>query len=415
VPFIEVRDGRFVAGDEPYTFLGVNFWQAMNLASSGPGGDRPRLERELDRLQRLGLRNVRILAGTEGPATAPYRVVPPLQRAPGEYDEALLDGLDYLLAAMRRRGLRAVVCLTNFWFWSGGMAQYLAWAGEGPIPYPDAPGGSWYELEVYTARFYENQQARDAFERHVVFLLERENAYTGVLYREDPTIMAWELANEPRGMANGEAMRRWLDQTAALIKSVDPVHLVTTGSEGDTSAPLYHGVDFVEDHRSPHIDYATMHLWVENWGWYDPTDAEGTYSRAETLALDYLRRHIERARELGKPVVFEEFGLARDRGSHDPATSTVYRDRFFEALLGPLARDASTIGPVRGANLWAWAGEARPRRPPGGPWRPGDPLLGDPPHEPQGWYSLYDGDSTVALIRRLAPIMNGATPETPSE
>jgi mannan endo-1,4-beta-mannosidase len=39
----------------------------------------------------------------------------------------------------------------------------------------------------------------------------------------------------------------------------------------------------------------------------------------------------------------------------------------------------------------------------------GDPSkLGDPPHEPQGWYSVFDSDSsTQAVIRDYAAAMRG--------
>ena len=50
-----VQDGRFVLAGQPLAFAGVNFWQAMNLASDGPGGDRAQLLAELDRLHALGV------------------------------------------------------------------------------------------------------------------------------------------------------------------------------------------------------------------------------------------------------------------------------------------------------------------------------------------------------------------------
>lgn len=402
MPFITVENGRFQEGDRPYAFVGFNFWQGMNLASPGPGGDRERLGRELDRLVAMGTSNLRILAGSEGPADAPWRIAPPLQRAPGEYDEDLLDGLDYLLAEMGRRQMRAVLCLTNFWSWSGGMAQYLAWNGAGPIPEPLAPGGTFHAYQEYTSQFYVTEAAIADYERHLRFIVERVNAYSGLAYRDDPTIMAWELANEPRGMERAEAFRAWIDHTAGMIKSLDENHLVTTGSEGDTPLATYNGMDFVADHRSPHIDYATIHVWVENWLWFDPRNAAQTYSRAEVLALDYVRSHAERTRTLGKPLVLEEFGMARDQRSFDPIAAASFRDRYFSALLEVVVQEATTGGRLQGANIWAWAGEGRPRRPYGGPWTVGQDWLGDPAHEPQGWYSLYDDDeSTTSLIRRF--------------
>ena len=52
---------------------------------------------------------------------------------------------------------------------------------------------------------------------------------------------------------------------------------------------------------------------------------------------------------------------------------------------------------ISGVSFWAWAGEGRPRTP-GGFWQLGDALLGDPPHERQGWYSVYDDDKSTHAV-----------------
>src|SRR5579862_9897881 len=123
-PFVQVRDGQFVIGAKPYHFLGVNLWFAMHLGAA----DRPRLIRELDRLQQLGITNIRLMASSEGPSSSPFRVTAAVQDAPGSYADSLLDGLDFVLAEMARRDMRAVLVLNNFFQWSGGMAQYVNWA-----------------------------------------------------------------------------------------------------------------------------------------------------------------------------------------------------------------------------------------------------------------------------------------------
>ncbi|HMA53407.1 MAG TPA: mannanase, partial [Acidobacteriota bacterium] len=125
--FVTAKEGRFTLAGKPYYFVGANFWQGMNLAVDGPSGDRARLLRELDRMRDLGLTNLRVMASSEGPNTEPFRTVPALMTAPGEYDGSVLDGLDFLLAEMGKRGMRAVMVLNNFWQWSGGMAQYVSW------------------------------------------------------------------------------------------------------------------------------------------------------------------------------------------------------------------------------------------------------------------------------------------------
>src|SRR5919108_953246 len=98
--FVTVSDGKFMLNSYPHYFVGTNFWQGMNLGVDGPGGDRELLLAELDRLQRLRVTNLRVMAASEGPNTEPYRMVPALMTSPGVYDEHVLDGLDFFLAEM---------------------------------------------------------------------------------------------------------------------------------------------------------------------------------------------------------------------------------------------------------------------------------------------------------------------------
>jgi mannan endo-1,4-beta-mannosidase len=401
VGYVEVDGLTLTVAGQPHYFVGVNFWYGLNLASNGPGGDRARLERELDSLSSLGVTNLRIMAGSEGPDTEPWRMIPSLQTSPGVYDADVLDGLDYLLKAMDDRELRAVMCLTNFWQWSGGMAQYVSWNGGGPIPYPPPePGGDWNVYQDYASDFYSNAGAKQDFRDHITFIVNRVNPHTGVAYRDDPTIMSWELGNEPRGYNNNAvAFNQWVDDTAAYIKSLDSNHLVTTGCEGDTPWPSWNGLDFIANHDGPDIDYATVHIWPQNWGWYDPANPGGTYATSEANARAYFNAHeAEASGVLGKPFVLEEFGLARDGGSYDPASSTVWKDTFYGAMYDEVHASAAAGGGAVGDNIWAWGGEGRPSVPYGSLWAAGDDWIGDPPHEHQGWYSVYDSDSSTLAV-----------------
>ncbi len=397
--FVRADATGFYLRGRTYRHVGANLWQAMNLGSTGPGGDRERLRRELDRLRSIGVTNLRILGASEGPNEEPYRVLPALQPRPGEYDDAVADGLDFALAEIAARGMHAVVCLNNTWPWSGGMAAYLVWHGAPRPPYPMEPPYDWRAYQAYVTRFYDAAPAVTDFRRHVAWVVGRRNRYTDVAYKDEPAIMAWEIANEPRGGRHARAMRRFVDETAALLKELDPNHLVTTGSEGSTLDPEGAGLDFELDHASRHVDYATFHFWAQNWGAYDPATPSGD---PVAVAAAYVADHVSRARRLGKPAVLEEFGLARDAGSFDPTAPTTARDRFYAAVFEDVATRAARGEPLAGASFWAWSGEARPRSP-GGAWRPGDPLLGDPPHEPQGWYGVYDTDaSTLAVVEAAA-------------
>ena len=55
----------------------------------------------------------------------------------------------------------------------------------------------------------------------------RRNTYNGLLYKEDPTIFAWDLLNEPRQtQGDYQAVQKWIDIFAPFIKSQDPNHMV---------------------------------------------------------------------------------------------------------------------------------------------------------------------------------------------
>ncbi len=96
---------------------------------------------------------------------------------------------------------------------------------------------------------------------------------------------------------------------------------------------------------------------------------------------------------LHKPLVLEEFGLARDwepiHNIYDTQSATMYRDRFYTSMFAEVYDLIRKGGPIAGTNFWAWAGASRP----------GNDWLGDPPHETPGWYSVYDTDeSTIRII-----------------
>ena len=113
--YVRVADGEFMIGDSAYRYVGTNFWYGAILGSEGRGGDRKRLARELDLLQQTGIDNLRVLVGGDGEENVPSHIMPVLQTAPGVYNDTILDGLDYLMAELEKRGMKAVLFLNNAW------------------------------------------------------------------------------------------------------------------------------------------------------------------------------------------------------------------------------------------------------------------------------------------------------------
>ena len=309
---ISIEDGQFIKDGSPYYFVGTNFWYGPILASEGSGGDRERLTRELDSLCSMGVRNLRVLVGSDGERGVYTKVEPTLQYAPGKYNDTLLRGLDYFLVELGKRDMEAVLYLGNAWEWSGGYSQYLKWAGYGDIPLPRVAG--YNEYVDYVSNFMKSDSAMGLFRRYVMDIVSRTNTVTGKAYRDDPAIFSWQICNEPRpfGEENKETFRTWLTETAGIIKAIDPNHLVSVGSEGKYGCEV--DLSLWEDiSRSPYIDYLNIHIWPFNWGWTSRDDMnDGTVQPAIDLSLEYLDEHMEVARRLHKPLVVEEFGFPRD-------------------------------------------------------------------------------------------------------
>ncbi len=97
---------------------------------------------------------------------------------------------------MAKRDMTAVIFLNNYWEWSGGMSTYMSWLSDEPLIDPGATG-RWVDFMAYSARFYMNPKAQNRFREYIATILNRKNTITGMQYKDDPTIMAWELANEP--------------------------------------------------------------------------------------------------------------------------------------------------------------------------------------------------------------------------
>ncbi len=403
-PFIAVNGRQFELAGKPYYVIGANMWYGCYLGATKDG--RIRLRKELDLLQSAGINNLRVMGGVEN-SPLKNTLKPAIQSRPGVYNKSLLKGLDYLLAEMKKRDMSAVVYLTNYWDWTGGMAQYVTWQKQQPLVHPEK-GSSYGDFMKYAATFYENNGAQRDYQCFIKDLLFRKNTFTKLLYKDDPVIMAWELSNEPRPHPDGKLepqkfknFNDWIDRSAKYIKSLDKNHLVTTGSEG-TKGCLESEECFVKAHSSRSIDYICIHLWPRNWGWWNQEKMKESLIYSEKESMKYIDQQLRLTDSLHKPMVLEEFGLDRDYGSNDSSAPVTARNHFFKVVFDKICKVASAGGSLVGSNFWAWGGLGRsPRK--DFKWRKGDPFTGDPILEPQGRNSVFDSDTdTLQVIREHA-------------
>lgn len=407
--FVKVEDGVFVCEDYPSHFIGTNFWYGAILGSEGQGGDRARLEAELDTLKALGMTNLRVLVGGDGPDGIPTRVCPTLQKEPGVYNDTIFRGLDYLLAEMAERNMKAVLYINNSWEWSGGYGMYLEWAGAGKALIPAEVGYKAYC--DYVAQFVTNEKAKNMFYDHVRHVVSRTNTVTGKPYKDDPAIFSWQIGNEPRcfrpDSAGQAAFVDFMWTTASLIKSIDPNHMVSSGSEGR------HGCEgslelFEKVHSCPDIDYMNIHIWPYNWSWVRENTLRTNLPIAIKNTDEYIDEHLAIAEKYGKPVVMEEFGFPRDDFKFAQGTPTTSRDRYYMHVFGRIAESAKEKGLFAGLNFWGWGGLASQSQA-NIYWQQGDDYCGDPAQEQQGLNSVYACDqSTLRVIRYAASAIEKA-------
>ena len=400
-PYVRVEEGHFIRNGRPYSYIGTNFWYGPILASEGEGGNYDRLVRELDTIKSLGVDNLRVLVGGDGPDGVFSHIEPTLQKEPGVYNDTILTGLDRFLVELGKRDMQAVLYLNNSWEWSGGYGQYLEWAGAGKalIPLLDGYGPFMQQM----AQFSTNEKAQELFFNHLKTIVGRTNTVTGKPYSEDPAIFSWQIGNEPRCFSDDPAARKgfvsWLTEAARLIKEIDPNHMVSTGNEGlmgcENDPALLEALAAIPD-----VDYMTIHIWPYNWSWARADSLAEDLPGACAKTDDYIAAHVALAQKYGQPVVVEEFGFPRDGFSPERTATAESRDTYYRHLFSKVGKE------IAGANFWGWSGFARPRHT---QWERGDDYAGDPAQEAQGLNGVYVDDTTVGIIKQSITNINQQT------
>lgn len=396
--FIKVNaDGQFIRNGKPYYYVGTNFWYGAILGSEGEGGNRERLHKELDFLNSIGVSNLRVLVGADGENGVETRVQPSLQIAPGIYNDTILAGLDYFMNELRERNMTAVLYLNNSWEWSGGYSVYLQWSGYGKAVVPAVDG--WPAYMEYVQQYPQSDSAKVLFANHVEYIVSRTNRYNQLKYVDDPTIMSWQIGNEPRAFSadNKEPFARWMAEVAAQIKSLDSNHMVSSGNEGtagcEEDMALYEKI-----HADPNIDYLNIHIWPYNWGWVTADSLTELLPQAKQKTKEYIDNHMVIAKKYNKPIVLEEFGFPRDDFQFSKDAPTTVRDAYYSYVFDLIRQDRERGGLFAGCNFWAWGGFAE-QTPDHIYWEKGDDYTGDPAQEQQGLNSVFATDTTIEIIQ----------------
>jgi mannan endo-1,4-beta-mannosidase len=297
--FVQRRGSKFIVDGRPFRFVGAN------VAVMYRDEDRERMPETLKQAADKGIKVVRVWAFAEG---GPNDVQPmadfadwprhhSFRFAPDKWNEDAFVHLDKVIAEAAKNKIYVQLCLTNWWRDTGGVTQYLRWAGINDAADDKYPFGINNERAVL---FYTNPETRRLYREHVERLIKRTNSVTGVKYRDDPTIFAWELMNEAQVITGGWAERRaWFAEMSDYIKSLDPNHLVTPGAWGyRTSAERR---EWLADHRLPSIDYCDVHNY--------PRPDHNSFVDSPTALKEFIANRAAAALSISKPLVMGEFGM----------------------------------------------------------------------------------------------------------
>ncbi len=357
--FVYREVNGLVLGGRPFYAIGVNSYFLENLVSYG---DTTHVGEILRTAKRLGITTVRTWGFFDADDSTDPAVI---QFLPGRYNESGLRALDYVVARAKEHSIRLIIPLVNNWDDYGGMNQYVRWLarittpermfqGEEKSAVQKVVGAAnrSYAVQISSTLahddFYTNPLLKQWYKDYVGMVLNRLNTLTGITYKDEPAVLMWELANEPRSSdRSGSLVSAWVNEMSTFIKSIDSNHLVGTGEEGhDVSTDSYTevssysnqswlfdgtaGSSFTLNTSLPNIDAASIHCYPEDWG-FQPS-----------AAVAWLRDHSRIALRQGKPLVVGEAGIRQQ--------TNVFFDGFFNAAF---AENVSGVLP------WQFAYEGR--------------------------------------------------------
>lgn len=397
--FVQVYNGEFVIVQEdnssertfcePFYLVGWNSWDVTRVPRLLNSVGQQFLTQQLETAASSGLNVIRAWAHTVDPDY-------PVMKGPGEYDEFGLRALDFLLDEASKVGIRVILSFVDNWKYPGGVDQMIDWSETAPetvIARPADEAGDFDDeglddvtktlLQKRHALFYTDEGTREIYRDYVSTLINRKNFYNGLVYKDDPTIFAWNLINEPRcesfSIPDCELnLQNWIESEAAFVKDLDPNHMLTLGGEGFWASgspgeefnPTWWaksmGQNFTLNHSPDLIDFASIHIWPDTWN----IGVEET----ET----WIREHMRDTREnlQGKPLLLEEFGKSIDGASEIDQRNEYYKD------IHQMVEDSISDNDVlKGSLFWNWEAEVLPN---------------------PGSYAISPQDSTFELIKEHA-------------
>ncbi|PIA60562.1 hypothetical protein AQUCO_00300212v1 [Aquilegia coerulea] len=322
----------FFKNGKPMYFNGFNAYWLMVMASDP--FSRGNVTSVFQEATKHGMNVARTWAFSDGGLN-------PLQISPGVYNQDMFKGLDFVISEAGKYEIHLILSLVNNYPDYGGRNQYCEWAKERG------------EQLKSNDDFYSNPTIKGYYKNHIKTILGRKNSITGVPYKDDPTIFAWELMNEARCETDlsGRVFQGWIHEMASFVKTIDSDHLLEIGLEGfygeakkeNNPRGYIFGTDFIYNNQVLDVDFTTIHAYPDVW-------LPGSNDQAQIQFVQkWLQDHIEDSQNvLRKPILFTEFG----KSSNVSAYNVNRRDTYFGTIYNDIYASAKSGGACKGAVFW---------------------------------------------------------------
>lgn len=187
----------------------------------------------------------------------------------------------------------------------------------------------------------------EIFKKRIREIILHRNHLTGILYRDEPVVLAWDIANELEFWHFGvDIVKDWIRDIVRYIKKLDPNHLVTitipvSTENFDKDKSLYNLFDV------PELDYLSFSFY--------PLAKDYREEELQNFQ-ERIRIRINRILAFKKPVVIHEFGFStlgrlNFEIRNNPEKSSLYYKVIKEGL------DIAFSSGVAGVLFWGWGAE----------------------------------------------------------
>lgn len=334
---VKIDGTNFIRGNETFKFIGANMMSLIWYDEAGLSVDKA-----IKTAKESGINVLRIyLLGNrfEGPFSGPYTEWPKedgeednatrshIKDYLGNYNEHYFKKLDEILNTASKHEVYIIITLRDY-VWDDDIY--------------------WMEGNEREDMFTDPELI-EAFKNFVTYTITRKNTINNKIYKDDPTILAWDIINEPQTQnAPDMALPDWLKMITAYIHTLDENHPVTVGIT--TNDPMWDEyISFYGIVNDTGVDFFSFHIYPEQWAnngsllpyniWQPPY---GNPHPNPEVTKKLISHRTENFLSFGKPVVMEEFGFSTRFGQTE--LLKVYRNSM----------DAAFDAGASGAVFWDW-------------------------------------------------------------